>query len=145
MNYRSGIKIEGLDNISLNMEEFLQETDSTGAEILEDGGELLMKEAKKRVHVHGRKHGKYPHPPGTLKNSIKVGYIKKGKRGLGIKVGIEKNQYFTQENNKFYARFVEFGTSKMIARPFMRPALHRNRRKIRNMAISKLEGELFND
>lgn len=39
----------------------------------------------------------------------------KGKRGTG-----------KQGKDAFYARFVEFGTVKMPARPFMRPALENN-------------------
>lgn len=32
-----------------------------------------------------------------------------------------------------YSRFLEFGTSRMAARPFMRPALRRNLRRVRQM------------
>ncbi len=51
--------------------------------------------------------------PGTLKKSIRYQMVKKGAK---VQV-IAGNRY------AFYARFVEFGTAKMVARPFLRPSL----------------------
>ena len=38
----------------------------------------------------------------------------------------------TVESRANYSSFLEFGTSKMAARPFMQPALVKNRRQIKN-------------
>ena len=40
------------------------------------------------------------------------------------------------ESRADYSAFLEFGTSKMAARPFMQPALESNKRKIRQLAKS---------
>lgn len=39
----------------------------------------------------------------------------------------------------FHGRFLEFGTVKMAARPFMRPALDNNRRRIEGIAAKNMQ------
>ena len=54
--------------------------------------------------------------PGTLKKSIKKFSIKDSAASVSVGVGLKKG------SRGFYGRFFEFGTSKMAARPFIRPA-----------------------
>ncbi len=56
--------------------------------------------------------GQPPHSEsGTLRNSIRCNVTNEnGRSNISVSVGTE------------YARFLEFGTSKMTARPFMRPS-----------------------
>jgi HK97 gp10 family phage protein len=42
----------------------------------------------------------------------------------------------------FYWRFLEFGTSKMRARPFMRPALQENVGRATDVAVGELNKAL---
>lgn len=139
----SSITFEGEEQIAKKLSEFYADTESSAEDILQEGAEILKEDARKRAPVsdQGRRYGKHKHPPGTLRDSIEVGTIRRTSGKIGIKVGIAKNQYFTGED-KFYARFVEFGTSKMLAHPFMRPALVRQRAKIRRLAIDQLKKEL---
>lgn len=44
----------------------------------------------------------------------------------------------TIADSPFYWRFVEFGTAKMTARPFMRPAFQNNRERAADAIIEKL-------
>lgn len=46
--------------------------------------------------------------------------VKKGRKYLGVSVGVNKNG---KGGDTYYWRFLEFGTSKMEARPFLEPAL----------------------
>jgi HK97 gp10 family phage protein len=139
---RSGIRLEGEEQIAKNLKGFITETESAAGNILEEGAEILKKEAQGRAPgPTGRKSGKYPHPPGTLQDSIDIGWVYHGKGKVGIKVGIAENEYFKQED-KFYARFVEFGTKKMLAQPFMRPTLVTSRAKVRKLIIEGLKKEL---
>lgn len=62
---------------------------------------------------------------GSLKKSIRVKNVLRPTSGKRV-IGITSGGYVTNPNTGKivnYAKFVEFGTSKMIARPFMRPAL----------------------
>jgi HK97 gp10 family phage protein len=50
--------------------------------------------------------------------------VKKGRKYLGVSVGINKNG---KGGDTYYWRFLEFGTSKMAAKPFLEPALEQAR------------------
>lgn len=143
---KSGIKLEGIDDIRDAMVEFLEDTESAGEEILDEAAAILRDDAKKRAAVsqEGQKYGQYKHPPGTMRDAIEIGYVSRGKRCISVKVGIAKNSYFTGDD-RFYPRMVEFGTSKMVAQPYMSPALVRKRSKIRKHVMSRLQEEVMHD
>lgn len=64
---------------------------------------------------------------------VRTGLTKRDIRHEVIVRGLTVTGYFGvfRENSKaFYAKFIEWGTSKMAARPFLRPAILENRRKI---------------
>jgi HK97 gp10 family phage protein len=162
--FKSSITVEGIDKIEAKMKAFIQDTNSKAVPIMRTAAEILQHEAKMRAPMskRGLKYGKWAHPPGTLRNSIKVGEVFRTKVGISAAVGIQRNQYFTQApQNMWYARWVEFGTVQrtvknwwghkglrhssgvMLAQPFMRPAIIRNRTKIRNVIRYRLQEELF--
>lgn len=73
--------------------------------------------------------------PGTLRKSIRSRVTKKGDK-VQVIAGNKRLSKGMNEVQKakaeaaFYAVMVEFGTSKMSGRPFLRPALHKNESKI---------------
>ena len=91
-----------------------------------------MNEAKQSIHQHsssGRTYGKHTassagNPPNTdtgyLANNI---YLVIETDGLAADV----------ESRADYSEHLEFGTSKMRARPFLQPALEAKRQKIKSM------------
>lgn len=84
------------------------------------GANVVRDEAKARVRVseHGQKYGKYPHKAGNLKKSIGV-TRRRDKRGIvSFSISPRKGGL----SSGFYGKFVELGTSKMSAKPFLRPA-----------------------
>lgn len=107
-------------------------------QIIAAGGQMVMNEAKASIHAtgsSGRTYQKYNpnrvhtassagNPPNTdtgyLANNI---YLQIDADGLGADV----------ESRADYSEALEFGTSKMEARPFLQPALEANRRKIIRM------------
>lgn len=56
---------------------------------------------------------------------------------VGIRGGAKKNP-----DTPYYFRMVEFGTSKMAARPFMRPALESNAQQIMDTVVQELNRAL---
>lgn len=95
------------------------------------GATVVRNEAKQRARVYTGKVSAGHPPPGTLKRSI----YQKQKRELSSAVqqtfivGIRKGKKYRNQGKKgnmsmdaFYASMVEFGTSKMAARPYLRPA-----------------------
>jgi HK97 gp10 family phage protein len=76
-----------------------------------------------------------PVDTGTLKNSIRVTRLKGDPKmnirvyaGNRVKGGSMKKG---AERGAFYAHFIEYGTVKMSARPFMRPALNASKSAIK--------------
>ncbi len=95
------------------------------------GATVIRKEAQSRAPVSEGPKRAGQSPAGTLKRSV----YQKQVRELSslVKqtfiVGVRKGKKYRNQGKKgnlsqdaWYARFVEFGTSKMAARPFMRPA-----------------------
>jgi HK97 gp10 family phage protein len=72
---------------------------------ISDAAQIIKDEAQRRC----------PEKTGRLKRSIDVQVFKKG--SVAVTAGAP------------YAKFVEYGTSKMAARPFMRPAADRGASK----------------
>lgn len=71
--------------------------------------------------------------PGTLRASIRYRIVKNGSKVQvigGQRYGIKKGSKKYLGRMPYYGGFVELGTVKMAARPFLRPALERNGQRI---------------
>lgn len=85
------------------------------------GAQVLYDEVKQRAPVgtkpHSTKGKRQTYQPGNLRKAIYQAFAEKDSS--------EKNSTYRISWNKraaFYGLFVEFGTSKSAARPFLRPA-----------------------
>jgi HK97 gp10 family phage protein len=97
---------------------------------------ITAKQAKaegrsKRVSDPGATLG-VPVDTGALQASIQQSVTKSGGKYIG--------QIWTKGIP--YAGYMEYGTSKIAARPFMRPAIDLNREAIRRMLKAKIESNL---
>lgn len=79
------------------------------------GAEVINKEIVKNA----------PERTGHAKKFLKISKVSKEKGMKVVKVGISKGD----NSEAFYLKFHEYGTSKMVARPFMRPAFERKRKE----------------
>ena len=95
-------------------------------------GNLVRNTAVKSIHAHqssGVTYGKHTasrpgFPPNTAEGNLARNiYVKIDNDRLGVSV----------ESRAKYSENLEFGTSKMAARPFMQPALEENRNKIKRL------------
>lgn len=66
-----------------------------------------------------------PERTGHAKKFLKVSKVSKEKGIKVVKVGISKGD----NSEAFYLKFHEYGTSKMSARPFMRPAFEKKKKE----------------
>lgn len=90
---------------------------------LKDVSKFLRKEVKRRVPVD----------KGTLKKNVGT-WVKKGKDGIPtLQIGVYTKERAKKKGYKyaFHANFIEHGTSKMAARPFLRPSVMENIDQIR--------------
>lgn len=90
---------------------------------------LGKKDSKSRIKVQ----------PGTLKKNIKVRKAPRGKSTHSV-------EYWVYVSRRYwYWRFVEFGTSKMSSKPFMRPAFDAMKsaalERIRDYLAARIEKE----
>ncbi|WP_375577108.1 HK97-gp10 family putative phage morphogenesis protein [Paracidovorax oryzae] len=85
------------------------------------GAQVFYDEVRKRAPVSGKAHStkgkKQTYQPGNLRDSIYQAFMREQSGEGSARYRISWNG-----REAFYARFVEFGTSKMAARPFLRPA-----------------------
>lgn len=142
------IQITGLSDLEKRLREL---PDKLAKNVLRGavraGAAVIQKEAKAKVpiaagpYLHGRKGIKTWYRPGTLKKGIKVRSAPRGKAK-----GIEYWVYVSR--NLFWWRFAEFGTSKMAAKPFMRPAFEAQKEAatvaIREYMAKRIDKELGN-
>lgn len=108
-----------LDNITKAAEQGVRPAAQAGAQV-------FYEEVKQRVPVSAKAHksGKKTYNPGTLRKAIYQAFADKESGDGRAMYRISFNK-----THAFYGRFVEFGTSKMAAKPFIRPAYDAARAK----------------
>ena len=90
------------------LQDGLENLEDSVEQALDQGGSQICDEARTIVPVAAKAHSKREHP-GFLRSTI-------GYSAEGMTLQIFATAY--------YAGFVEFGTRKMAARPYMRPAFN---------------------
>jgi HK97 gp10 family phage protein len=94
-------------------------------------GELIADKARSMVPVGKDVTGKgkwSSREAGALKKSIRVVRLH-GDPRRNVRV-------YAGSRQVYYARFVEYGTSKMRARPFLRPALNASKSEAKNILLN---------
>ena len=100
------------------------------------GAKVIRDEARARAPKAAQSLGPKQPPPGTLKRSVIMKHIRElssgGRQTFYVMVRHGKKyqkqgKRGTLSQDAWYWRFLEFGTRKMAARPFLRPALESRR------------------
>jgi len=96
---------------------------------------LIRNDAKNRVKMQSE-------DTGNLRKSIATWVKRKGSEGPHLQIGVYDKKRAEHKGLKdpYYAHFIEFGTKKMAARPFLRPSVHENIDEIR-----RIEGKYFKE
>lgn len=152
------VKVSGLKELAKRMQDLDKKVrNRISAKAMRAGGRIVRDTARAKAPVlqesvpHRRK--------GTLKRSI-VERTKVGRNGKTTTYIAVKNLSGKQiakfkgksgksgaknPNDPYYWRFVEFGTSKMPAKPFMRPAFEQSKNQAANEIIRTLRSEILNE
>ncbi len=102
------------------------------------GAKVIRDEARSRAPKAAQSLGPKQPPPGTLRRSVSMKHIRElsgGGRQTYYVLVRQGKKYRNQgkrgnlSQDAWYWRFLEFGTRKMAARPFLRPALESRRRE----------------
>ena len=136
-----GIKeaLSALKNLQNNLEEPFRE-------VIQGGAQLIRGEAIKSIQSgpkSGREYEKY-NPRRTHKASApgEAPASDTGNLVRNIRVVQENKDLIKVESNASYSQFLEFGTSKMLARPFLFPATERSRPKIAQAVFDRVVKEI---
>lgn len=123
---RSGFSVD-----MTGMEELFNQLDSLGEdaskalkEAVMKGAEIVREDASRRA----------PRRTGKLSQSIIIESAEVEPDYVSVKIGPNKEA--------FYGRFVEMGTSKMPAKPFLRPAWDANKENVKKIISDELKGRL---
>jgi len=121
-------KVQGLSELSAALKQL---PPNIGRNVLRGaagaGASVIRKEARLRAPIYTGPMAEGHPPPGTLKRAI----LQSQQRALsslvqqtfhiGVRAGRQNNSN-SGGRNAYYWRWVEFGTVKMTAKPFLRPA-----------------------
>lgn len=153
MMVKSGAQIQGMDELLKNFRALHDDLKMKAAAAAVAGGaRLVANEAKKNARSQGLELS------GALLENIAIKREKTGRDKIQYNVGVRhgsksKNarkvvryrgtrKQISYENDPFYWWFHEFGTSKMPARPFMRPAFEANVEKIKQTMANRLRSSI---
>ncbi|MDE3838658.1 hypothetical protein C0966_04545 [Bacillus methanolicus] len=117
------MQLEGMEQLLRQIERLGQKVDTQIEEkALKEGAEFLKDKIKENVPVR----------TGNLKENIVVSDVKNGSIDIGV----------DQQGDAFYGHFLEFGTSKMSAKPFMGPAFESNKQTVQEKMSEVIKREL---
>lgn len=139
MAKRETFKIEGLAELGKALRELPERVARNGLRVsVYAGAKVVRDEARARAPKAAQSLGSNQPPPGTLKRSVIMKHIPElsSLTRQTFFVTVRHGKKYRKQGKKgnlsqdaWYWRFVEFGTRKMRARPFLRPALEAKRRE----------------
>ena len=139
MAKRETFKIEGLAELGKALRELPERVARNGLRVsVYAGAKVVRDEARARAPKAAQSLGPNQPPPGTLKRSVIMKHIPElsSLTRQTFFVTVRYGKKYRKQGKKgnlsqdaWYWRFVEFGTRKMRARPFLRPALEAKRRE----------------
>ncbi|ERM91894.1 hypothetical protein O163_08135 [Caldanaerobacter subterraneus subsp. yonseiensis KB-1] len=118
------VEINGLQDILNELKKKSENISKLENEALRNAAQIVKEAAEQKAPVSKAKKE-------HMKDNIIISNISTSQGVKYIKVGVKKDFY--------YAKFVEFGTTKMKARPFMQPAYEENIEKIQQAMINTLK------
>ncbi|MHB1167353.1 MAG: HK97-gp10 family putative phage morphogenesis protein [Carboxydocellales bacterium] len=107
------ITLTGFDDLIAKLQELGDKADIIENHALKAGGKVLQKAASEKAQAHRSSKSKK-----HLADNIKISGIRRRNGVKYVLVGPDKGD----DDEFFYGKFLEWGTSKMPAQPFMGPA-----------------------
>jgi HK97 gp10 family phage protein len=142
------VRIEGLAQLERALRELPQRIANRGLRAaVYAGAKVVRDEARERAPRAAQSLGPNQPPPGTLRRSLIMKHARELSGGgrQTFYVLVRHGKKYRKQGKKgnlsqdaWYWRFVEFGTRKMRARPFLRSALEVRRREAANAIKARL-------
>ena len=140
------IKVKGLEEATKALKSLEKDLEQPFREVIAGGAQLIRGEAIKSIQTGpktGRIYEKY-NPRRTHRASApgQAPASDTGNLVSQIMVNQKSPDEILVESNATYSSFLEFGTSKMLARPFLFPATERSRPKIAEAVFNRVVKEI---
>ena len=140
------IKVKGLEEATKALKSLEKDLEQPFREVIAGGAQLIRGEAIKSIQTGpktGRIYEKY-NPRRTHRSSApgQAPASDTGNLVSQIMVNQKSPDEILVESNATYSSFLEFGTSKMLARPFLFPATERSRPKIAEAVFNRVVKEI---
>ena len=121
------IELEGVDEILNRLQQIGNNISRLENRALKNAAQPVLDDAKSSNAFNDRS--------GNLRKNLKISNIKSKEGMKYVLVGVDKS-----DNSKiYYGKFLEFGTSKMSAKPFMQPAYEKNKDNIQKTIAETLK------
>ncbi|NRY61512.1 HK97-gp10 family putative phage morphogenesis protein [Clostridium beijerinckii] len=121
------IELTGVDEILNKLQQIGTNISRLENKALKNAAEPVLEDAKVTNAFNDRS--------GRLRKGLKISNIKNKEGMKYVLVGVDKS-----DNSKiFYGKFLEFGTSKISARPFLQPAYEKNKDNIQQTIAKTLK------
>lgn len=117
-------EFHGLDELVAELERTDQDVEKSKKQALQKSGEYLQEETIKAAKPRWR--------TGNLEKHIMLSDVE----------GDEIEVYVDQQGKAYYGYFLEIGTSKMPAYPFMFPAFMNSRKRLEEIMASEIRNRL---
>lgn len=121
----ANIELEGVDEILNKLQGIGANVGRLENKALKNAAEPVLEDAKANVPVK----------TGKLKKGLKITNVKRKEGAKYILVGVDRGD----NSEIFYGKFIEFGTSKMSAKPFLQPAYEKNKDNIKRTIAETLK------
>jgi HK97 gp10 family phage protein len=158
--------LEGAKDLIEKLKSMAGHVREASTEAVEDGSSIVVDRIKSLAPVASKD---YPHvPPGWLRDAIDQSPPQQGKTTVSVFVGINPKSHYPDRPSKkltktgrlrkragkvsrmvkgpwtiFIGHLIEFGTSKMAARPFVRPGFKGSERTAFEKIVAVLRGWLM--
>ena len=140
------IKVKGLKEAKEIFKKLEEDLQQPFREVILGGAQLIRGEAIKSIQTgpkSGRVYQKYnPRRTHTASAPGEAPASDTGNLVSQIMVRQETRDNVLVESNALYSSFLEFGTSKMLPRPFLFPATERSRPKIVQAVFNRVVKEI---
>ena len=138
-------KFSGIQDATKALEKVKEDLENNMQEILLGGGQLIRGEAIRSIQSgakSGKTYKRY-NPTRTHKASAPGEAPASDTGFLVSNIRVKDQKDLVQVRSEAsYSKFLEYGTSKMLARPFLFPAMEKSKPKIAEVILQKVKQSL---
>ena len=131
------INVDGMEELMQRLKQMGDKTGKIENNAIKKAASIVQESASRKA-PRSLKISKNNYGRGHLSDNIGISSVKNKEGYRYVEVGPQK----ADRSPYYYGKFLEWGTSKMKARPFMQPAYEENKKEILDTIKEELKGGL---